>query len=282
MSAQATPINTYIEQVHAALDLVSDPELDESVIELGFVSAIEVDAEGGVDIHFRLPTYWCAANFAFLMADDMRCAVAALPWVTRVAVQLVEHMNDAQINQGLAQGLSFDQTFGNEATGNLDEVREIFAIKAFQRRQEKLLRYLLSVDYAVGTLVSLSLTQLAAMALDSEGQNLRTRYLQRRQVIAPAVPTAGLLAFVNKQGAPILAETLPVYLRGLRLVSINTDFNGALCRGLLAQRYGTDASVSLLPANVHPIHFVASTAALHGRVDCSNVALPASQLASQI
>ena len=39
---------------------VTDPELDESVTELRFVTAVEVDAESRVHIRFRLPTYWCS------------------------------------------------------------------------------------------------------------------------------------------------------------------------------------------------------------------------------
>jgi metal-sulfur cluster biosynthetic enzyme len=253
-----------VAQVRAALEGVSDPELDESVVELGFVTSVEVDFEGGVGISFRLPTYWCASNFAFLMADDMRQAVAALPWVTRVAVQLVEHMNDAQINRGLAHGLSFDQTFGDEANGNLDEVRKIFAVKAFQRRQEKLLRHLLAAGHAAAGLVKLSLVQLAVLPLDAQGQVLRMRYLERRGVVSSGESDTSALAFVDKAGMAINAEALAVYLRGLRLVSVNTDFNGALCRGLLAARYGVDPPGGQLGANVHPIHFVRSTAPAAG------------------
>ncbi len=269
MNTPALLANACADEVRAALALVSDPELDESVVELGFVTKIEVDDQGGVDICFRLPTYWCAANFAFLMADDMRRAAAELPWVTRVAVQLVEHMNDAQINQGLAHGLSFDQTFGNEASGNLDEVRHIFALKAYQRRQEKLLRHLLEADYAASELAQLGLGQLSTLQLDLEGQKLRTRYLAYRHVVATVVPAASSLAFVDTAGAAIAAEALPVYLRGLRLVSVNTDFNGALCRGLLAARYGADAPPVTLALDEHPIHFIPSSVALSGRAGCT-------------
>ena len=72
------------------------------------------------------------------------------------------------------------------------------------------------------------------------------------------------MAFVDKAGVAITAEALPVYLRGLRLVSVNTDFNGALCRGLLAARYGADFPGAQLGANVHPIHFVRSAAPAAG------------------
>ena len=65
-----------------------DPELDESVTDLNFVTKADVDSKNRVHIEFRLPTYWCAANFAFLMADDMRRAVGALDWVEGVGVVL--------------------------------------------------------------------------------------------------------------------------------------------------------------------------------------------------
>ncbi len=68
-----------------------------------------------VRVDFRLPTYWCAANFAFLMADDMRIAVAALPWVRKVTVGLGEHMYADEINRGVAAGLSFQATFGRRS-----------------------------------------------------------------------------------------------------------------------------------------------------------------------
>ena len=71
-------------EVWRQLGTVNDPELDESVTELRFVTAVAVSPAGAVDVTFRLPTYWCAANFAFLMAEDMRQAVASLPWVTEV------------------------------------------------------------------------------------------------------------------------------------------------------------------------------------------------------
>ena len=61
-------------EVWARLDGVTDPELDESVVALNFVTEAIVDAANCVHVFFRLPTYWCAANFAFLMADDMRTA----------------------------------------------------------------------------------------------------------------------------------------------------------------------------------------------------------------
>ena len=62
--------------VRAALDTVRDPELDTSIVELGFVSACSVDDDGTARVRLRLPTFFCAPNFAFLMVADAYDAVA--------------------------------------------------------------------------------------------------------------------------------------------------------------------------------------------------------------
>jgi metal-sulfur cluster biosynthetic enzyme len=46
-------------RVLGALSGVRDPELDEPITELGFVSDLEVEDEA-VYIRLRLPTYFCA------------------------------------------------------------------------------------------------------------------------------------------------------------------------------------------------------------------------------
>lgn len=221
---------------------VTDPELDESVTELGFVTGVEVDAAGGVHIGFRLPTYWCAANFSFMMADDMRAAVSALPWVRSVSVTLGEHMYAEKINAGLARGLSFQETFGAEATGDLDELRRTFLLKAFQRRQEALLGHLLAAGHAPARLVALALADLLAMPLDADGMKLIGRYLERRSV--PGSARLGDPAFVTIEGMPLQVDGFADYLAGLRRVRVNAEFNGALCRGLLAARFDTTTPLS--------------------------------------
>jgi metal-sulfur cluster biosynthetic enzyme len=224
--------------VRQALDRVTDPELDEPVTDLGFIERLTIEEDRGVAIGFRLPTYWCAANFAFLMADDMRRAVGALPWVNKVQVTLGEHMYADKINHGLAHGLSFQATFGNEASAELDEVRRTFVIKAFQRRQEALLRYLIERGHQPA---GIALTELLALPLDAQGAGLRTRYLEKREI---CIKPGERRAFVDACGNPI--EELAPYLRALERVSINAEFNGALCRGLLAARFNEDGEPSLL------------------------------------
>ena len=103
-----------VDAVGPRLQLFGVPGV-ESVTELRFVTAVEVDADSCVHIRFRLPTYWCSPNFAFLMADDMRTAAWSLPWVRQVLIDLHDHMYSDTINQGLAQGHSFKATFAEEA-----------------------------------------------------------------------------------------------------------------------------------------------------------------------
>jgi len=242
-------------EVWTRLESVIDPELDESVTELGFVTRVEVDADEHVRIDFRLPTYWCAANFAFLMADDMRIAVAALPWVRKVTVGLGEHMYADEINRGVAAGQSFQATFGSEASGDLEEVRRTFMVKAFQRRQEALLTYLLDHGHESAALLRLSVAELAALQCDLAGRRLVVRYLERRPVVGAG---AVELAFVDQDGAPLDAGQIHAYLRALRRVGVNAEFNSALCRGLLATRYGSGCTQEV---EVKPVHFVRSIGA---------------------
>lgn len=224
-------------EIWACLQGVTDPELDESVTELNFITKVDVDPGNRVHIEFRLPTYWCAANFSFLMADDMRRAVGALDWVEGVSVVLGEHMYADKINTGLAKGLSFQETFGAEADGSLDDLRQTFLVKAFQRRQAALLNHLAEMGLPPEIVVGLTLAELEPHGND-EGGKLVRRYLERRAVVGPAHPDA--FAFVDAQGSRLKAGNLSTYVSGLRRVGVNAEFNSALCRGLLSVRFDLD------------------------------------------
>ena len=229
-------------EVWRRLQTVTDPELDEPVTELEFVTRADVDANNCVHIEFRLPTYWCAANFSFLMADDMRNAVKELPWVADVSIVLGEHMYADKINAGLARGLNFQETFGAEADGDLDELRRTFLLKAFQRRQAALLAYLIEAGRDAAELVEMTLDGLVDLEVDKAGARLRTRYLERRPTVSDAIVASR--AFVDVDGDPLQAETLSTYVRTLRRVDVNAEFNSALCRGLLRARFDMETPLS--------------------------------------
>jgi metal-sulfur cluster biosynthetic enzyme len=239
-------------EVWRQLATVNDPELDESVTELRFVTAVAVDDAGAVDVSFRLPTYWCAANFAFLMAEDMRLAVASLPWVTDVSVTLGEHMYAETINTGIAAKRSFQTAFGDAADGDLETVRRTFLVKAFQRRQVALVEHLLAAGLSAETLAAMSIADLHALDADAGRQALVARYLDRRAVVGPAGPAAP--AFVDEGGQAVPADAFRTHIRALRRVAVTVEFNGALCRGLLAARFDEPEQTEEGPGLRHFIH----------------------------
>src|ERR1700719_235960 len=118
------------EEVWSALGRVTDPELDESVTFLAFVTSVEVQEGNSVRIRFRLPTYWCAPNFAFLMASDMRDAVTEISWVQYVQVELLDHFSAGLINRGIALRQDFRDAFPGETDDDLSAIRKKFLGKA--------------------------------------------------------------------------------------------------------------------------------------------------------
>ena len=221
----------------ARLATVTDPELDEPVTDLGFVEGVTVGADGTVSIDFRLPTFWCAANFAYMMAEDMRDAVSALPWVTCVVPRLREHMCADEVNRGVAEGLEFGAAFGEAGDDDsLANLRTTFRRKAFQGRQEALLRALLAQGFGKTALVAMTVAELEGAAITNpEDADLLRRHLEMRaRVGGPAGPDAH--AFVTVEGSPLTEAGFDEHLRTLARVRIAMEFNGALCRGLLAAR----------------------------------------------
>lgn len=224
-----------VEEVWRQLGSVTDPELDEPLPDLGFIQSVEVDPHNDVRVTFKLPTYWCAANFAFMMARDIRDRIEELGWVRRATVELVDHFCGSEINRGVAERDSFKAAFPDQATGDLDDLRRLFQAKAFMRRQAYLLRYLMAKEFTAADLVGLSVGELAALEIaDEAGLRMRDHYLAARQEIAARLRSD--LAFVRPNGQPLTAETLPDYLRELRGISANIEFNVAMCSSLLRAR----------------------------------------------
>jgi metal-sulfur cluster biosynthetic enzyme len=200
------------DQVWQAIRTVTDPELDESITDLGFVQSVAITqldsadpsaiADASVLITFRLPTYWCAANFAFMMAEDLRERVMRLPWVREARVELVDHFTAEEINRGIAGGQSFSASFPDEGGGNLADLRRLFRLKAFQRRQYRLLRHLLDALHDRAELLGMTITQLRDLTLtDQEGAKFRNDYLAilpefLRRNASPAL-TSGSVALTS-------------------------------------------------------------------------------------
>ena len=95
---------TTVDRVMGALAGVYDPELDEPITTLRFVSSCDVSGDGDVSVRLRLPTPQCAPNFAFLMAADARRVVSAVPGVRQVTVMLEDHYTGDEINEAMARG----------------------------------------------------------------------------------------------------------------------------------------------------------------------------------
>jgi metal-sulfur cluster biosynthetic enzyme len=107
----------------AALATVRDPELDEPITSLGFVAACVISPDGEAEVRLRLPTYFCAPNFAYLMVADAYDAVTAVPGVRSAHVLLEDHFAAAAINGGIAAQAGFAQSFDGEAVGELHDLR---------------------------------------------------------------------------------------------------------------------------------------------------------------
>jgi metal-sulfur cluster biosynthetic enzyme len=217
------------EEVMEALSGVRDPEIDEPLTDLGFVARVHVDG-ASVDVHLRLPTYFCAPNFAYLMVADALRAVRALPQVGDVTMTLDDHFASDEINGAIAAGHGFEAAFPGESVGELPELRDLFTRKAFTARQSRLCDRLLRAGRTVEELAAIRLG-----ALNGHADVTRCIVLRERLGIdaSPGSP-----AFVLADGSALDAEGLSRFLRVAHLVRLSLEGNAGLCRSLLATRYG--------------------------------------------
>src|SRR6201998_2403784 len=225
------------DEVWAALERVTDPEIDESVTSLEFGTRVEVGAANQVSIEFRLPTYWCAPNFAFLMASDMRDAVEELPWVEKVSIELVDHFSAALINRSVALKQDFRDAFPGETDGDLTQIRRTFLGKSYQRRQELLIRHLLRMSVDASWLIRATLRDLKELSLDKEGVPLRDLYVFALRRIHGR-SGQDQLAFTTVDRRPLNLDELKNYLRLITGVRRTAEFNGLVCSSLLIARKG--------------------------------------------
>jgi metal-sulfur cluster biosynthetic enzyme len=212
-----------------ALGTVYDPELDEPITSLEFVTSCAVSIDGDVDVRLRLPTPQCAPNFAYLMAADARNAVRRLPEVRAVTVILEDHYTGDEINAAVGRGASFAHAFPGETEGELDALRELFHRKALVVRQSRLCEQLLAEGATPEEVTARRVVDLPA---DPDAY----RCLELREHLGiPGHDDAP--AFVRPDGAPIKAVDLRLWLRTARLVRTSLEANGGICRSLLRIRY---------------------------------------------
>ena len=231
LTASTRSVST--EQVLAALDRVDDPELHEAVTTLGFVASVDIeqDDEGAiVEVHLRLPTYFCSANFAWLMVADAHDAVDAVDGVRAVRVVLDDHFAAEPINAGVAARAGFVAAFEGEAVAELDELRTTFTRKAVMAATDAVARELRRAGRTPEELTSLTLGDVPdGHALDG----LRAR---RSELGLPVDDSSALLVDVES-GRPLTHEEVPMHLRLARLTQVGVDANTSICRGQLAHRY---------------------------------------------
>jgi metal-sulfur cluster biosynthetic enzyme len=212
-----------------ALSGVRDPELDEPITDLAFVSELEIEGDA-VSVRLRLPTYFCAPNFAYLMVADARAAVLSVPGVGRARVVLDDHYASAEINGGVNEVKGFDNAFPDETESpDLEELRGTFRRKSFVARQEKLCRALLSEGRSPAELARMRLGEVPS----SEAFE---KYLERRRELGLDVSSEARLV-VNPDGKRVPKEAVIEHLRFARTVRVSIEGNAELCRGLLATRY---------------------------------------------
>jgi metal-sulfur cluster biosynthetic enzyme len=213
-----------------ALDTVRDPELDEPITALGFVAGCDITAAGQALVRLRLPTYFCAPNFAFLMVADAYDAVSAIPGVRETRVVLEDHFASDAINGGVAAQAGFAQSFDGEAVGELHELRADFLRKAVMAGTDQVCRPLLASGTPPDALSGLRLGQVPP---SRPLGRLRER---RAELGLPAGDDAPLL-IDPKTGAPVGPDSTPIHLRRARLTRTSIEANGSICRGMLRHRY---------------------------------------------
>jgi metal-sulfur cluster biosynthetic enzyme len=215
--------------VWTALGTVRDPELDRPITDLKFVS--EVSAEDGhVRVRLRLPTYFCAPNFAYLMVADAYDAVIGVPGVTAAEVILEDHFAADQINQGVAAQAGFVKSFDGEAVAELGDLRAQFLRKAVMAGTDQVCRPLTKAGV---TAEELTVLTLGALPPTEQLQRLKRR---RAELGLPSDDDAPLLVD-PATGQRISAQAVPLHLRKARVTRAGIEANTSICSGMFKVRY---------------------------------------------
>lgn len=248
-SVSSSPITET--QVYEAIADVLDPELDEPLVKLGFIDRVEIE-EQDVTVIFKLPTFWCAPNFAYLMASDLRARLRALPGVRLARVVLLDHCAEREVTEGVNSDQPFAEAFAGEAPvdEDLEALRLTFLRKGFLMRQDTLLRGLLRAGLDERRILELRRRDLAideeadvalvhaperVVRLERAGRNAAI-YLRKAARLGLLQEEDSPL-FVDETGQGILTMGLRDFLRRSRAIRLNIVFNTSMCTGLFRTRY---------------------------------------------
>jgi metal-sulfur cluster biosynthetic enzyme len=213
-----------------ALETVRDPELDEPITSLGFVGSCTLSADGDAQVRLRLPTYFCAPNFAYLMVADAYDAVSATPGVRRAEIVLEDHFASDAINGGVAAQSGFVQSFDGEAVSELHGLRADFLRKAVMAGTDQVCRPLLAGGADPARLLELTLGDVPP------SRPLRRLRERRAELGLPAGDDAPLM-IDPVTGERVSEQGVPLHLRRARVTRISIEANGGICRGMLRHRY---------------------------------------------
>ncbi len=240
---------------------VLDPELDESILDLGFVRSLQLRS-GHATLTLRLPTSWCAVNFAYLMAEDVRRALLTVEGIHQATVRLGDHCAAAEIEAAVNDGRPFAEAFPGEGAGSLAALRLTFLCKGFLSRQERLLRDLRAAGCSPVAICALRLGEVSvqddAIVIRRPGgapvaggsAAILQRYLQRRAELAlDCSPVAPLI--LGLDGAPFTVDRLQAHYEAVRTVRVALEANGSFCRALMSIQHADATGPSAKTGGEH-------------------------------
>jgi metal-sulfur cluster biosynthetic enzyme len=238
------------------LQRVLDPELDEPVLQLGFIESLHVQG-GHATVAIHMPTSWCAVNFVYMMAEDIRHALLAVESIHAVTIHVGDHFAAPAIETGVNAGTPFAEAFAAEGGGDLATLRETFLRKGFTSRQERLLRDLKDAGLTAADICALRIGDLSFVGdaclahcagrkpVEVGPADTARRYLQRRGDLGlDGSPTGPLITDLQDQ--PLTMERLEEHWTRARTVRLSLEANGAFCRAVLAARQTSSHELSFL------------------------------------
>lgn len=226
------------------LGLVLDPELDAPILDLGFVRSLRLRS-GHASVALRLPTSWCAVNFAYLMAEDVRHALLTVEGVRQVTVRLGDHCAAAEIEAAVNDGQAFAKAFPGEGAGSLAALRLTFQRKGFLGRQERLLRELRDAGFSPAATCALRLGDVSVQdgkivirqpgyaPIAGGSAEILQRYLERRAELGLDCRLAAPL-IVDLEGEMLTMQQLLAHYETARTVRVAMEANGSFCRALIS------------------------------------------------